>query len=81
MTRFLLHRDEGGEMMGLRWEYVNLDIGVIHLPTSKTLKDTTDWAKESSSQKELIDLLKGLPRHSEWVFVKADGSPTETGTL
>lgn len=64
-----------GEMTSLRWEYVNLEIGVIHLPTSKTLKDTTGLGQRIVMQKELIDLLKGLSRHSEWVFAKADSLP------
>ena len=64
-----------GEMLGLRWDYVNLDIGVIHLPTSKTLKDTTGLGQRIVMQKELIDLLRGLPRNSEWVFAKEDGLP------
>ncbi len=64
-----------GEVRGLRWEHVDLDAGVIHLPSSKTLKDATGLGQRIVMQRELIDLFKGLPRRSEWVFFRWDGGP------
>ncbi len=64
-----------GEMLGLRWEHVDLEAGIIHLPSSKTLKDPSGLGQRIVMQKELIELFQGLPRRSEWVFTKADGTP------
>ena len=65
-----------GEMLKLRWEHVNLEMGIIHLPTSKTLKDPSGMGQRIVMQKELIHLLKNLPKRSDdWVFVREDGVP------
>jgi integrase len=64
-----------GELLGLRWEWVDLKDGVIYLPSTKTLKDSTGRGQRVIMQKELIDLIKGLPNHSEWVFSQSNGEP------
>ena len=67
-----------GEIRGLRWDHVDLETGIIHLPSSKTLKDTTGLGQKIVMQRELIDLFKHLPgaSRSEWVFFKlGDGGP------
>jgi integrase len=65
-----------GEVRRLRWEHVNLEAGIIQLPESKTLKDPSGVGQRIVMQKELIDLLKTLPKRSDdWVFVKANGLP------
>jgi len=64
-----------GELLGLRWEWVDLKDGVIYLPSTKTLKDLTGRGQKVVMQRELIDLFKGLPKRSEWVFYQPDGEP------
>ncbi len=64
-----------GELLGLRWEWIDLKDGVIYLPSTKTLKDSTGRGQKVVMQRELIDLFKGLPNHSEWVFCQPDGEP------
>jgi len=64
-----------GEVRGLRWDHVDLAAGVIYLPSSKTLKDTTGLGQRIAMQRELIDLFKRLPKRSEWVFFRWDGGP------
>ncbi len=64
-----------GEMLKLRWDYVNLDTGIIQLPESKTLKDLSGAGQRIVMQRDLIELFKTLPRRSEWIFVKSDGLP------
>ena len=64
-----------GELLGLRWEWLDLKDGVIYLPSTKTLKDSTGRGQKVVMQKELIDLFKGLPKHSEWVFSQSNGEP------
>lgn len=68
-----------GEARGLRWDHVDLDTGIIHLPSSKTLKDLTGLGQQIVMQRELIDLFKHLPGpgRSEWVFFRWDGGPYE----
>ncbi len=66
-----------GEVRGLRWEHVDLETGVIHLPSSKTLKDPSGLGQRIVMQRELIDLFKTLPRRSEWIFFRWDGGPYE----
>jgi integrase len=64
------------ELLGLRWEWVDLNEGVIYLPSSKTLKDPTGRGQRIAMQGELIDLFKSLSKNkSEWVFCRADGLP------
>lgn len=66
-----------GELRGLRWDHVDLNEGIIYLPSSKTLKDTTGLGQRIVMQRELIDLFKRLPGpgRSEWVFFRWDGGP------
>jgi integrase len=64
-----------GELLGLKWEWIDLNDGIIYLPSTKTLKDPTGKGQRVVMQKELIDLFEGLPKRSEWVFCKGDGSP------
>ena len=66
-----------GEILKLRWEHVSLEIGVIILPTSKTLKDPSGLGQRIVMHRELINLFEGLPRRSEWVFCKPEGLPYE----
>jgi integrase len=64
-----------GELLGLRWEWIDLNDGIIYLPSTKTLKDPTGRGQKVVMQRELIDLFKSLPNHSEWVFCQDDGEP------
>ena len=64
-----------GELLGLRWEWIDLKDGIIYLPSTKTLKDLTGRGQRVVMQKELIDLFEGLPKRSEWVFCQPDGEP------
>ena len=64
-----------GELLGLRWEWIDLNDGIIYLPSTKTLKDSTGKGQRVVMQKELIDLFKALPNHSEQVFCQQDGEP------
>ena len=63
------------ELLGLRWEQVDIKDGVIYLPSTKTLKDPTGRGQKVVMQRELIDLFQALPKRSEWVFCQGDGSP------
>jgi integrase len=65
-----------GEVRKLRWEYINMEAGIVQLPESKTLKDPSGVGQRIVMQKELIDLLKNLPHRSDdWVFLRPDGLP------
>lgn len=64
-----------GEILGLRWDYVGLEGGIIYLPSSKTLKDRTGLGQKVAMQRELVDLFQTVPKRSEWVFTKWDGLP------
>jgi len=64
-----------GELLGLRWKWIDLKDGIIYLPSTKTLKDSTGRGQRVVMQKELIDLFEGLPKRSEWVFCRGDGEP------
>jgi integrase len=69
-----------GELLGLRWEWIDLKDGVIYLPSTKTLKDPTGRGQKVVllyiiMQRELIDLFQGLPKRSGWVFYQANGEP------
>jgi integrase len=62
-----------GELLGLRWEWIDLKSGIIYLPSTKTLKDPTGRGQRVVMQKELIDLFESLPKRSECVFCQANG--------
>jgi integrase len=64
-----------GELLGLRWEWIDLKDGVIYLPSTKTLKDPTGRGQRVVMQRELIDLFESLPKRSEWVFYQPNGEP------
>jgi integrase len=64
-----------GELLGLRWEWIDLKDGVIYLSSTKTLKDSTGMGQKVVMQRELIDLFENLPKRSEWVFYQAGGEP------
>lgn len=64
-----------GEILRLRWDYIDFETGIIYLPSSKTLKDDTGLGQKIVMQKELIDLLQAFPKRSEWVFTRWDGLP------
>jgi integrase len=54
--------------LGLKWEWVDFDNGVIYFPSTKTMKDPTGRGQKVVMQKELLDLFQSLPKGSEWVF-------------
>ena len=65
-----------GEILKLRWEYVNFALGVINLPKSKTLKDETGLGQIVVMHPELVKTLEKLPKRSdEWVFTTPEGLP------
>ncbi len=64
-----------GELLKLRWEHVDLETGIIHLPFSKTLKDPSGQGQRIVMQRELIEFFKAQSKRSEWVFSKQDGLP------
>ena len=64
-----------GELRGLRWEWVDLHDGVIYLPSSKTLKDSTGRGQRIVMQSDLVDLFETFPKRSDWVFYRPDGTP------
>jgi integrase len=64
-----------GELLGLKWEWIDLKDGVIYLSSTKTLKDSTGKGQKVVMQRELIDLFKNLPKRSEWVFYQPNGEP------
>jgi integrase len=63
------------ELLGLRWDLIDLKSGIINLPSTKTLKDPTGTGQRVVMQRELIDLFESLPKASEWVFHQSDGEP------
>ena len=69
------------ELRGLRWEMVDLNSGVIYLPSSKTLKDSTGRGQRVVMQRELIDLFRGFSKRGEWIFSKPDGTPYDHWNL
>ncbi len=64
-----------GEIIGLRWEHVDLDAGIINLPNTKTLKDETGTGQTIVMQQALIAEIRVIPKVSEWVFVQTNGLP------
>ena len=64
-----------GELLGLRWDLIDLKSGIISLPSTKTLKDPTGIGQRVVMQRELIDLFESLPKASEWVFYQPNGEP------
>uniref|UniRef100_A0A7V3NUT1 Site-specific integrase n=1 Tax=candidate division WOR-3 bacterium TaxID=2052148 RepID=A0A7V3NUT1_UNCW3 len=64
-----------GELLSLRWQWIDLQDGVIYLPSTKTLKDPTGKGQKVVMQRELVSLLKSLPRKSDWVFCRPSGEP------
>jgi integrase len=64
-----------GELLGSKWEWIDLKEGIIYLPFTKTLKDSTGRGQKVVMQRELIDLFESLPKRSEWVFYRSDGNP------
>ncbi|CAK7050173.1 MAG: Tyrosine recombinase XerC [Desulfovibrio sp.] len=62
-----------GEILSLRWEYLDLDMGLARLPDSKT------GAKVLHLPKPAIAVLESIPKYSGWVFPggKGDGHMTE----
>ena len=66
-----------GEVRMLRWEYVDLEAGIIRLPETKTLKDPSGIGQQIVMQKELVEMIGRIPRKHDWVFVQGDGLPYE----
>jgi integrase len=62
-----------GEILSLRWEFLDLDMGLARLPDSKT------GAKVLHLPKPAVAVLESIPRYSDWVFPggKGDGHMTE----
>ena len=62
-----------GEILSLRWEYLDLDMGLARLPDSKT------GAKVLHLPKPAVAVLESIPRYSDWVFpgTRGDGHMTE----
>ena len=61
-----------GELLGLKWEWIDLEDGVLYLPSTKTLKDSSGRGQKVVMQRELIDIFESLPKRSEWVFYRPD---------
>ncbi len=70
-----------GEILSLKWKDVDLNGGIIYLPSSKTLRDPTGQGQRVVMQQELITLLKALPTVSERVFCQPDGTPWKHGNI
>jgi len=51
-----------GEILSLKWAYLDLDMGLARLPDSKT------GAKVVHLPKPAVALLESIPRFSDWVF-------------
>ncbi len=64
-----------GELLGLRWDLIDLKSGIISLPSTKTLKDPTGIGQRGYNAEGIDDLFESLPKASEWVFYQADGEP------
>lgn len=61
-----------GEILSLKWEYLDLDMGVARLPDSKT------GAKTLHLPRPAVELLSGMIEFSEWVFPgRGNGHMTE----
>ncbi|MFN3076365.1 MAG: tyrosine-type recombinase/integrase [Alphaproteobacteria bacterium] len=56
-----------GEVLTLKWAYIDFDRGCLRLPESKT------GAKVVPLAAAALEILAGLPRDSEWVFPAAKG--------
>ena len=61
-----------GNVLGLTWDMVDMEMGVIHLPKTKSGRPLTVPLNRSAR-----NILEALPRHEEspYVFTKPDGSP------
>lgn len=59
-----------GEVAKLKWNQVDLEIGTVSLPATGNSNKRT-----LSLNTKLIELLKALPRRSEYVFVREDNQP------
>jgi integrase len=57
-----------GELIHLEWKEVNLDDGIITLRDTKAGED-----QQVKMQDGLIELFRGLPKRSEFVFCQEDG--------
>lgn len=64
-----------GEMRLLEWKNVDLQTGVIYLPSSKTMKDRSGLGQRIVMQRELIELLGAIPRRDDLIFVRPGGGP------
>jgi integrase len=58
-----------GELLNLRWEWIDLKAGIIYLPSTKILKDLTGMGQKVVMQEELILLFKSQPKKSELVIL------------
>jgi integrase len=57
-----------GEILSLKWEYLDLSMGLARLPDSKT------GAKVLHLPRPAVEVLSGMPGHSEWVFPRSKGN-------
>ena len=62
-----------GEVLSLKWEYLDLDMGLARLPDSKT------GFKVLHLPRPALEVLEGILEYSKWVFPgsKGDGHMTE----
>lgn len=58
-----------GEVISLKWEYLDLDAGLAHLPDSKTDSMTTEpTTKTLHLPLPAVELLSSMEEYSAWVF-------------
>jgi integrase len=57
-----------GEILSLKWEYLDLDTGLARLPDSKTC------AKVLHLPRPAVEVLSGMTEFSEWVFPGSKGN-------
>jgi integrase len=63
-----------GNLLNLKWEQVNIDLGILIIPAQEA-KGGRDLKLPLAP--EAVELLKSIPRHpsSNYVFCKGDGKP------
>ena len=57
-----------GELIGARWEEIDLDKAEWSIPAERMKKDKPHWVPLSRQAVAMFDELKGLASGSEWVF-------------
>jgi integrase len=70
-----------GEMFGLKWSDVDLEVGVLRVRRTVSADGTVNPPKTASSRRTVrlstlaVRALTGHPRTAEWVFASAAGTP------